>query len=154
MTKRVQLAVALVIAQLLTGCGGTSWQTPSAPSRVAPAPAASSTPVMTQTPAGFVPNITLSGTVYEIVQDARVPIEGADIYCEPCLELTHSWATTDRNGFYSFTGVWGTYFPISVGKKGYEDPPGTRSTSGFPGSGWRDVTINGDTRFDVQLVRK
>ena len=154
MTKRIQLAVAIVIVQILPGCGSSLPSTPAAPSRIAPSPVAPSIPAIPQTPAGFVPNITLSGTVYEIVQDERVPIEGVDIYCEPCGESTHNWASTDSKGFYTFTGIWGTSFPISAGKKGYEDPPETRSTRNGYGAGWRDVVINGDTRFDIQLVRK
>ena len=152
MTTRVQLAIWLVIFQLSTGCGTGSSPMPSAPSSVPSAPVVPSIPVQASTAAVFVPNITLSGVAYELVQGERVPIEGVDVYCEPCGESTHNWATTDSKGFYTFTGIWGTSFPIRAGKKGYEDPPGARSASN--GAGWRDVVINGDTQFDVQLVKK
>jgi hypothetical protein len=49
---------------------------------------------------------------------------------------------TLTSGIYSFTGVWttpGTPIPVWFSKEGYTDP-----------IGW--VTINGDTRFDVQLI--
>ncbi len=159
MTKKVQLAVALLMVQLLAGCGRASSLIPSAPSPAAsstasPSTAAPSAPVTLPAPSPFVPNITLSGVVTEIVQGAPVPIEGVSVYCEPCGEGTHTYAYTDSKGFYTFTGVWGTSFSIWVHKDGYQDPPGTKNSS-FPiGAGWRDVTINGDTRFDVQLVRK
>ena len=149
MTKKVQLAVALSIVQVLAGCGAGSSSMPSAPSPVAP-----SRPVAPPAPGRFFPNIALSGTVSELVQDRLVPIEKAEVYCEPCGQETHSSAYTDSKGFYTFTGVWGYTFSILVRKDGYQDPPGPVN-NGFPsGSGWRTVTINGDTRFDVQLVRK
>jgi len=149
MTKRVQLAVALLSVQLLPGCGATSSSIPSAPS-----PVATSNPVTPPAPTGFLPNIILSGTVSEMVQDRLVPIEGASVYCEPCGEGTHTFASTDSKGFYTFTGVWSTAFSILVRKDGYQDPPGPIK-SGFPsGPGWRPVTINGDTQFDVLLVRQ
>ena len=154
MTKRVQLGIALVIVQFLPGCGGMSSPMPSSPSPVAPSPVASSTPVITQTSAVFAPNITLSGFVSEIVQGVAVPVDGASVYCEPCGEGTHTYASTDSKGFYIFTGIWGNDFSIWIGKDGYQDPAGTVN-SGFPrGAGWRDVKISGNTRFDVQLVRK
>jgi hypothetical protein len=151
MTTRLQLVAALVIVQLTAGCGAVSPPMPSSPS-----PAVASAPTNFTGPpvrTGFVPNITLSGVVFEMVQDQLVPIQGVAVYCELCGEGTHSWASTDSKGFYRFTGLWGNYFPISVEKAGYQDPPGTRSTTGW-GPGWRDVTINGDTRFDVELVKK
>ena len=89
-----------------------------------------------------------------MVQGELVPIQGAEVYCEPCGEGTHTFAYTDSKGFYTFTGVWGNQFSIWVRNDGYQDPPGPMN-KGFPsGPGWRDVTINGDTRFDVQLVRR
>ena len=149
MTKIAQLAAALSIVQLLAGCGSGPAPMPSAPSPVAP-----SAPVTPPASPSFAPNVTLSGFVSEIVQGAPVPVEGAGVYCEPCGEGTHTWAYSDSKGFYTFTGIWGNSFSIWVGKDGYQDPPGAMN-SGFPrGAGWRDVRISGDTRFDVQLVRK
>jgi hypothetical protein len=48
---------------------------------------------------------------------------------------------------------------IQVSKQGYEDPaglPALFSPYAVPGvsDGWRDVKINGDTRLDIQLVRR
>ena len=149
MTKRVQLAVTLLIVQLLPGCGARSSSMPAAPS-----PVASSIPTMPLTPTGFSPNITLSGFVSEVAQGVPVPIEGVSVYCEPCGEGTHTFAYTDSKGFYTFTGVWGNQFSILVSKDGYQDPPGPVNKGRPSGPGWRDVTINGDTRFDIQLVRK
>ena len=155
MTNRLQLGIVVLIAQALAGCGAGQAPLPSAPSPSAPNV---SVPTVITRPGGgpvsFAPNITLSGVVFERAQGVEVPIERAWVYCEPCGEETHSGMYTDKQGFYSFKGVWGTAFSIWVTKDGYQDPPGPTNT-GFPsGPGWRDVVINGDTRFNVQLARK
>ena len=72
------------------------------------------------------------------------------------LPEAHTWATADANGFYSFSGdlangggVWlsaGLRTPVSVQANGYQDPPWLGSE--------RYVLINGDTRFDMQLIRR
>jgi hypothetical protein len=41
-----------------------------------------------------------------------------------------------------------------VRKDGYDDIPGQPVLPGLNGPGWRVVTIKGDTRFDVELVRR
>ena len=53
--------------------------------------------------------------------------------------------------------VWvvpGVPIPIAVGyyNKDYEDPPGLPAMGHGPG--WREVLIDGDTRFDIELVRR
>ena len=97
--------------------------------------------------------VSLSGTVYESTATGPWPIEGALVYCELCGEITHTWATADANGFYSFSGnlangggVWlsaGKLTPVSVQADGYHDPLGRR-----------EVLIVGDTRLDFGLVRR
>jgi hypothetical protein len=154
MTRRLGLVVSIAVAAHgLAGCRPqASLQlpppSPSAPSSFVPYVTIQPTPVV------FAPNITLSGVVFEITQGAEVPIEGVDVYCEACGEETHTWASTDKKGFYSFKGVWGTSVSIMVGKDGYQDPPGPTHTAFPNGPGWRDVAINGDTRFNIQLQRK
>lgn len=84
------------------------------------------------------------------------------MYCEACGESTHNFAYTDSKGEYVFPrGVWmdrpGS-FPIrvSVGKDGYQDPPGLPKTTppNPSGPGWREVLIAGDTRFEIELVAR
>jgi hypothetical protein len=109
-------------------------------------------------------DVTLSGVVYELAADSlqRIGIEGATVYCEPCGEETHSFALTDSDGVYRFTGVWtegNPAFPtrVLIYKAGYADPPGLRKpTPPNPsGAGWREVVVNGiDTQFDAELVRQ
>ena len=49
-------------------------------------------------------------------------------------------------------------FPIRIWiqKDGYKDPPGLPKTTppNPSGAGWREVVINGDTRFDAELARQ
>ena len=108
--------------------------------------------------------VSLSGVVYESTATGRAPIAGAVVYCEPCGEQTHTFAYADDNGFYHFSGdlalgggVWvvpGEPTPLALGyyNKDYEDPPGLPPSRN--GSGWREVLIDGDTRFDIELVRR
>ena len=104
-------------------------------------------------------DVTLSGVVYDTTSGARVPLAGVTV-----LNGEGNGALTDENGFYSMRPVWvcpcaaepwiaaGTTF-LWVEKAGYIDPPGTPA-SVFPrqGPGTRDVRIDGDTRFDLELV--
>jgi hypothetical protein len=149
----------------LCGCGGSDSTatpfTPSArpPQAVAPAPAP-----RPSFPPGTLRGVSLSGVVYELTLTGRTPIAAAVVYCELCGEETHTFATADGNGFYQFSGdlakgggVWvvpGVATPIAVGyyNKDYEDPPGLPAMGHGPG--WREVLIDGDTRFDIELVRR
>ena len=156
----------LVLALGLGGCGGSDspamplTPSPLPPQTVVPAPA----PGHPWLPGHTLRGVSLSGVVYELTPTGRTPIAGAVVYCEPCGEETHSFADADENGFYHFSGdlasgggVWvapGVPTPIVVGyyNKDYEDPPGLPLTSRGPG--WREVLIDGDTRFDIELVRR
>jgi len=142
----------LVLAVGLAGCQSTSSPSP------APSPVPQPAPVPTPPPAfppGVLSDYTLSGVVFEVTTTGQTPIVDVWVYCELCSAETHSWARTDSNGFYTFTGVWTTPnvpTPVWIGKEGYTDPPGVPLV--FNESGWRQVSVTGDTRFDVELVRK
>jgi hypothetical protein len=104
--------------------------------------------------------VSLSGVVYELTPTGRKPIARALVYCELCGKETHTFATADDDGFYHFSGdlatgggVWvvpGVPTPIAVGfyNLDFNDPPGQ------PRPGWREVLITGDTRLDIELVRR
>jgi hypothetical protein len=154
--------IGLVMATLgLAGCGGPT-EVPSAPSL----PVASPPPPVAQPGDDSVlADATLSGIVYEVAIDSssqHVGIEGVSVYCEQCGESTHNFAYTDSRGEYVFPrGVWTEGRPsfpirISVAKDGYQDPVGlAKPTPPNPsGPGWREVVIHGDTRFDMELVRR
>jgi hypothetical protein len=144
--------LVLALTMGVAGCDGANSPAATAPSAVqAPPPPPAPTPIRAQFPPGVLSAYTLSGVVFEVTTMGRTPIAGAEVYCELCGEETHSWAFTDSSGNYSFTGVWttpGSPTPVWFGKEGYTDPLGDKA------SGPRHVMVNGDTRFDVELVRK
>ena len=160
MTNRVLYGIFLLMLGGGLGCGKDNAQ---------PAPASPSViiqPAPTPPPPGSVlADATLSGMVYEVVTASPrqiVGIEGAAVYCEQCGESTHNYAYTDPIGHYIFPhGVWTEERPafpvrIWIGKDGYKDPAGLPKTTppNPSGPGWREVVINGDTRFDAELVRR
>ena len=153
----------LLLALGLAGCGRSdSPPTPLAPS---PPPPQVTTPA--PSPGAFLgghvlTGVSLSGVVYELTAMGRTPIAGAYVYCEACGGETHQYVLADGNGFYHFSGdiasgggVWvaaGVPTPIYMGyNTDYELPPGLPASRG---PGWRDVFMNGDTRFDIDLVRR
>jgi hypothetical protein len=166
MRNRTRIAVLLLVPAGLAGCTGSSSTTPpTAPSPVSPSPVSPSPtpPVPQPQPGSFyygpgyvLMDASLSGVVFEVTATGHVPIPGVSVYCDACGEFGHTAKTTDKDGFYSFSGDiaggGGMWLPPSntayliVRKEGYRDPPGLP-----PGP--RDVTVKGDTRFDIQLVR-
>jgi len=109
-----------------------------------------------------VADVTVSGVIFEMTPTGRVPIEGATV------ANGEGWfGLTDADGSFSFRPVWvcpcaaepgvdaGTT-SLWVGKDGYEDPAGQPPSrfSSYAGPGYRDLMINGDTRIDIQLVRR
>jgi hypothetical protein len=169
MHNKIAVVILLCLTYVLPGCaGGDSSLTPSGPS---PLPLAQAViPPEPRAPSSWLTGYTLtavslSGAVYELTPTGRVPIPGARIYCEPCGTETHTFVTADENGFYIFPaelanggGVWlsGKRTPIFVENNGYTDPAGVPF---FPnvcprGFSCREVLINGDTRFDIELVRQ
>jgi len=165
MKSLARSGVVLVVLAGLAGCTGASSPTPP----TTPSPVSSATPLAPQPASGFnysvgavLMNASLSGVVFEVTPTGQVPLADVSVYCDACGETGHTWKTTDKDGFYSFSGdiahgggVWlnstSTVYLI-VEKGGYSDPPGLppRPVS----QGWRDVTVMGDTRFDIQLVRR
>jgi hypothetical protein len=82
----------------------------------------------------------------------RTPIQGVSVYCDSCGDpLGHTFADTDANGFYSFSWTANGHTPLIVRKDGYRlagDLPAG------PVNGWIVAAVNGDTRFDIELVRQ
>lgn len=162
MTNRTHTGfLPLLLAVGLAGCNGASTPSPTAPS---------AQPQLTLTPSHsggdtyYMTNLTLSGMVYEMTATGRVPIAGVQLWSSE-----QAGADTDSNGMYRVKPVWVcpcTFAPtvasgtstIQWSKAGYANPDWAPPTV-FPwldaaGSGWRDVTISGDTRLDIELVRR
>ena len=152
MNRKRAAPVIFGIAVGLAGCNGYT-SIPTAPPTVQAPPPVPASPF----PPGVLSDYTLSGVIFEMMPDGRKPIEGVGVYCELCGAETHTWTTTDANGFYSFAGVWNAgVAPISIfiQKDGYRDPVEVGTPPNQQGPGWRNVIVNGDTQFDVELVRR
>jgi hypothetical protein len=92
----------------------------------------------------------LSGIVFEVTGMGRRPIQHVSVYCDSCGDpLGHTFAETDADGSYHFSWTNNGSTPLIVRKDGYRlagnPPPG-------PVEGWIVAPVNGDTRFDIELV--
>jgi hypothetical protein len=101
---------------------------------------AGGTLVVTQTKMYAPGTFTLSGTVTEVTPTGQVPVEGAWVD----RLVVDGWraATTDRNGVYSMSGMYDGISTVAASKDGYQQQEVI------------NVPIQGDTRFDIQLVRR
>ena len=172
MIHRTPARVSLVLLALTAAeCGGSSpspaFVPITAPTGVPQQPIIQGPPTSSWLDGYTLSNVALSGLVYEMTQTGQiVPLAEVPVYCEKCGEQTHTWAYTDASGFYRFPsdpaqggGIWlrpGIVTQISVVlRDGYADPPGLPPLNGpVNQAGWREVLINGDTRFDIQLVKR
>jgi hypothetical protein len=94
------------------------------------------------------PTYTLDGVVFERTPTGTAPIAGVNVYCDGCGSPEgHTFSLTGANGGYSFSFTYSGTNPLQVWKTGYVDPAGQ-----VPG--WRQVMVNGNTRFDIELVRR
>ena len=119
------------------------------------APAAVPTPIRAHFHLACCSDYTLSGCGFRIDCDRRTPIEGVARVLRSCaVRKRHSWAVTNSSGIYSFTGVWtDARLPDSrLVQQGRVHPP-IPSGATHSGSVGEHV-VNGDTRFDVELVRR
>jgi len=100
---------------------------------------------------------TVSGFVTEDTETGRLPIEGAAVdivQCGPDERGTYSgvFGTTDADGFYSLANLCDGQTMVSAYKKGYEFAPAADPCIS-DGYECRTLTIDGDTRFDIHLIK-
>jgi hypothetical protein len=74
------------------------------------------------------------------------------VYCDSCSDGGHAFANTDSQGFYSFPAVYSGRTALLVTKPGYAVVDPVRTLPG--GTAETFVTVNGDTRFDIEVVRR
>ena len=85
---------------------------------------------------------TLSGVVFEVTPSGQAPVEDVDVYCDSCGSADgHTSTHSDAKGFYSFSWAHNGITPLLVGKEGYLALTTT-------------PTVNGDTRFDIEVRRR
>jgi hypothetical protein len=90
---------------------------------------------------------TLFGTIFEVTPTGRVPIEGVTVYCDGCGSPDgHTFVYTDADGLYSLAWSQNGATELQVGKAGY-DVVGKANAPII-------ATVNGDTRFDIELTRR
>ena len=76
--------------------------------------------------------------------------------CPSVLRRMRRWSRvdfTDGDGAYSFNDVKTAVYPLWVAKQGYD----LAKPTGRAGTGWLgsiNAEVNGDTRFDIELVRR
>ena len=97
------------------------------------------------------PTYTLSGMAFEVTPTGQVPIEGVEVYCDSCGPFGHTFAYTDGNGRYVMLEVLPITHSLLLQKTGFAvvDPTGH-----IAGRDAKDVKVEGDTRFDIQFVRR
>lgn len=137
----------LTLAASVAACG------PSSPSRFSTPVSASPVPPTIVTPAPPPTPNTLSGLVFESTASGRVPVEGVHVYCDGCgSPVGHTSVFTGADGLYSFGWAYNSVLPLLVQKAGYT----VVGATAILGDGFarRSVTINGDTQFDIELVRR
>ena len=154
-TRPFAMGIAIVLATLVVACGSddtppipiapTPPQTPSAPTPPAPAPRTL---------------YTLAGVVFEVTSAGNMPLQGVEVYCEPCGPPDgHSSRMTGADGVYSFDGVGGVAsgnIQMLLHKRGYV-LPNQPDMSGPNGDNWMGsvtVTVAGDTRFNIEIIRR
>ena len=93
---------------------------------------------------------TLSGMVFETTAAGQTPVEGVEIYCDSCGSPDgHTFVYTDANGFYSLSWTMNGSHSLLIRKTGFEvvgPMGGSRGTI--------NATVRGDTRLDIELVRR
>lgn len=170
--NRTRAAIFIVVlASGLVACEGASSRSPTAPSTAQPQQAPR--PPGSGPDTYQVADVILSGVVYEMTSMGRVPIAGVRVQSDHFHVFPTADAVTDAQGFFSFRPIWVcpcSWAPwvdsgitvIVIDKEGYEAPAG-QPASVFHHPLYpevprdlrlRDVPINGETRFDVELVRR
>ena len=160
MTSRTLCGIVLVtLGPALASCGGpTSAAAPTAPAAVTvQPPPPPTTPVPASTffygPHYILTDVTLSGVVFEVTPTGRVPVEGAEVYCDACGPTGHTSVKTNEGGFYGFRGLWlepRVATPLIVRRDGYEV---IGSAGNYP-AGSTSVMVSADTTFDIRLLRR
>ena len=93
---------------------------------------------------------TLSGMVFETTAAGQTPVEGVEIYCDSCGSPDgHTFVYSDAAGFYSLSWTMNGNHPLLIRKAGFEvvgPIGGSRGTI--------NATVRGDTRLDIELVRR
>jgi hypothetical protein len=142
-----RLVAAVVMTLTVAACGDRNGTFPSA---TAPTP----TPAPRST-------FALFGVVSEVTANGIVPVEGVLIDVSSCEASRYGGCgnpfkpfdmrvTTNVQGTYIVEGVYRGPVGVWVDKTGFQLPEGVK----VDGEGAQSVMVQGDTRFDIRLVRR
>ena len=159
--RRASVVIVIVLTSLVVGCSDRRVPNPITHSPSSPSPQTPSGPTLPTIPQSPVSIYSVSGVVSEVTSAGNKPAEGVEVYCEPCgPPLGHSGRFTDSQGRFSFDGDAGGmaagHLDLYLAKQGYV-LPGHPDESGPDGLGWMGklgVTVAGNTRLDIHIVRK
>lgn len=143
-TQFGKMFVAMGLAAAMMACGQSDPPTSPATTTPPPSPAPPAAP----TTGG-----TLSGIVFEVTPSGNSPVEGVEVYCDACGPMGHSASFTTNEGRYRLEGAPGGTNLLLLSKAGYNLPRPDWTGSG----GWMggiNATVNGETRFDIEVVRQ
>ncbi len=139
----LRLVAAGVMALTVTGCG--DWNR-TIPTVTAPTPVPDSRSTF-----------ALFGVVSEMTASGIVPLEGALLNVGSCGATVRpgqckfdKWVTTNAQGAYILEGMYPGAAGVWVEKTGFQLPVGVL----VDGEGVQTIMVKGDTRFDIQLVRR
>ena len=145
--SRLSLIGLFSLAASLVGCGSGTSVPFSTPVSASPAPPPVAAPAVPPTAH------TLSGLVFESTATGRVPVQGVHVYCDGCgSPVGHTSFFTAGDGLYSFGWAYDGTMPLLVQREGYTVVGAVDVLSN--GMSRRSVTINGDTQFDIELIRR
>ena len=140
-----RLVAAVVMTLTVAACGDGNGPVPAAT-----APTPTTAPRST---------FALFGVASEMTPTGIVPVEGVMMQVMSCDPSTRggcggngliSNGTTNAQGAYIVDGVYPGAAVVWVSKTGFHLPEGVKAD----GEGAQTVMVNGDTRFDVRLVRR
>lgn len=137
-----RLVAAVVMTLTVTACGDGNGAIPTATAPT-PTPAPGST-------------FALFGVVSELTANGIVPVEGVTMYVASCDASARGGCafdkrvTTNTQGAYIVERVYPGSAGVWVEKTGFQLPEGVK----VDGEGVQTVMVKGDTRFDIQLVRR
>jgi hypothetical protein len=154
-TGIVVVARVVVFALAFAGCGGS--ESPVTLLRPSPQPSASPAP----TPPTPIGNSVLSGVVFEVTSAGRIPLEGVTVYLLTCgawncpSAATASYSVqTDRDGGYRIAGVYPGDLNFLWVRNEVYDLVNPMAAGTCPDACDRVVEVSGDTRLDIDLVRR
>ena len=155
MQSRIWVGGVVVLAFGWAGCAGSDAAvTPLAPS---PPPIVSPAPIP---PAPVGANV-LSGAIVEVTSTGRIPIEGLTVYLLTCgtwncpSAFTAAYSVqTDRDGRYRIGGVYPGDLNFLWVRNDVYALVNPMAAGTCPDGCDRVVVVTGDTRLDIDLVRR